>query len=101
MTDARPSGPGFSSTGIRVPDHVVFRSFGRELVLLNLHTRRYHGLNESGGKMLEALSELGDVALAADKVAAQYGAPRDQVQADLLGLCEQLAESGLIERVAG
>ena len=38
-----------------VPDHVVYREFVNETVVLNLETGTYHGLNPSGGRMLEAL----------------------------------------------
>ena len=45
----------FSRLGRRVPDHVVYRKYVRETVILNLDTGTYHGLNRSGGKMLETL----------------------------------------------
>ena len=35
---------------LRVPDHVVYRSFPGETVALNLNTGRYHGLLHSGGR---------------------------------------------------
>ena len=38
-----------------VPEHVVYREFVQETVILNLETGTYHGLNPSGGKMLETL----------------------------------------------
>lgn len=33
-----------------VPDHVVYRAFVDETVVLNLDTGRYHGLNAVGGR---------------------------------------------------
>ena len=38
---------------VRVPDHVVYRDFAEQTVALNLHTGRYHGLNETSAEMLE------------------------------------------------
>ena len=39
----------------RLPDHVVYRTFVYETVVLNLQTGKYHGLNRTGGRMLELL----------------------------------------------
>ena len=64
MTDKRadthdhvPSFPtrSFLSARVRLPQHVVHRSFVAETVVLNLRTGKYHGLNPTAGKMLEAL----------------------------------------------
>ena len=43
-----------------MPDHVVYREFVQETVILNLETGTYHGLNPTGGKMLETLGAAGD-----------------------------------------
>lgn len=82
---------------VRVPEHVVHRAFPAETVLLNLETGRYHGLNPTGGRMLELLEELGAVAEAAVQVADEYGQPLEVVQNDLCRLCADLAKRGLIE----
>ena len=36
-----------------VPQHVVYRRFAAETVVLNLETGTYHGLNATGARMLE------------------------------------------------
>jgi hypothetical protein len=41
------------SASLRLPQHVVHRSFVAETVVLNLQTGKYHGLNPVGGRMLE------------------------------------------------
>jgi Coenzyme PQQ synthesis protein D (PqqD) len=86
--------------GIRVPDHVVFRSFPGETVALNLNTGQYHGLNPVAGRMIEVLSESGDIAGAATSLAAEYDQPEEVVEADLRELCSSLLERGLIEAPA-
>jgi hypothetical protein len=75
----------------------VFRSFGSETVLLNLSTGQYHGLKGTGGPMLEALTETGDLDAAARRIAADYGHPLEDVTRDLRDLCAALAERSLIE----
>lgn len=82
---------------IRVPEQVVFRTFEAETVLLNLQTGRYHGLNATGTRMLELLGETGSVAATAEAVAAEYDASLGAVTQDVIQLCRDLVERGLIE----
>jgi hypothetical protein len=77
--------------------HVVHRAFVTETVVLNLETGKYHGLNPIAGRMLEALGRAPTVAAAADEVAAHYGEPVDEVRQDLVELCTDLVQRGLIE----
>jgi hypothetical protein len=82
---------------VRIPSHVVHRSFEQETVLLNLHTGAYHGLNETGGRMLTLLAETGSVRSTADAIARETSHPVEDVERDLTQLCADLAERGLIE----
>lgn len=83
---------------VKVPQSVVFRSFPTETVVLNLRTGKYHGLNPTAGKMLQALTEADSVREAAAAVAAEYDAPLETVEADVCGLCQNLLDRGLVER---
>jgi hypothetical protein len=82
---------------IEVPDHVVFRRFPAETVLLNLQTGNYHSLNPTGGRMLEVLSEVGNIAAASTRLAEEYEQPLDEILQDLREFCSGLADRGLIE----
>ena len=82
---------------ITVPGHVVFRSFDADTVLLNLSSGQYHGLNVTGGRMLELLQENGSVPVTASRVAEEFGQPLEEVTRDLLELCTELAARCLIE----
>jgi Coenzyme PQQ synthesis protein D (PqqD) len=84
-------------TNVRIPNHVVFRSFGSETVLLNLTTGQYHGVRGTGGRMLELLAETSDFDGAVRRVAQEYKHPVDQVERDMRELCAALAERSLIE----
>lgn len=86
---------------VRIPDNVVFRPFGEEMVVLNLGTGQYHGLNRSGGRMLEILAEVGDTAVAAPMIAAEFGHPLEDVARDLAELCTALEERSLVTIEAG
>lgn len=80
-----------------VPDHVVFRAFASETVLLNLRSGQYHGLNPSGGRMFEVLRDTGSIPATVDAIAEETGHPAMDIQQDLLSLCDRLSERGLIE----
>jgi hypothetical protein len=80
----------------RLPQHVVHRSFVSETVVLNLRTGKYHGLNPTAGKMLEALEAAASVGDAVPVLAGEYGLEREQIQTDLLTLVRGLLERGLI-----
>jgi hypothetical protein len=81
---------------VRVPQHVVHREFPVQTVVLDLRTGRYHGLNPSAGRMLAALEEAPNVAVAARIVAERYRMPRADVERAMCELCDQLLERGLL-----
>jgi hypothetical protein len=85
----------------RLPQHVVHRSFVAETVVLNLRTGKYHGLNPTAGKMLEALEAAPTVGDAVPALADEYGLEPEQIQADLLTLTRGLIERGLIVTADG
>jgi hypothetical protein len=82
---------------VRIPENVVFRSFGNETVLLNLTTGLYHGVRGVGGRMLEVLAETPDLGEAALRIADEYEYPLEEVSRDITELCEALAKRSLIE----
>jgi hypothetical protein len=80
----------------RLPQHVVHRSFVAETVVLNLRTGKYHGLNPTAGKMLEAIEAADTVGDAIPVLADEYGVEQEQIRKDLLALTRGLLERGLI-----
>src|SRR5665213_2894151 len=81
----------------RVPNNVVYRDFVNETVILNLNTGTYHGLNPTAGRMLQAVERSDTLREAAAKLATEYGWDLPRVETDLAGLCQTLANSGLLE----
>jgi hypothetical protein len=88
-------------TRVRVPEHVVYRDFADETVILNLESGMYHGLNATAAKMLETLEKGTSVGEAVESLAAEFGQPRDVIERDVLALCQTLGERGLIAHDAG
>jgi hypothetical protein len=90
---------GLLQARLRVPDHVVYRDFGDETVVLNLDSGMYHGLNHTAAAMLKVVGESDVVADAVERLVEQFEQPREVIEPDLLELCRALSERGLIERV--
>lgn len=95
--DAIPQEKLLRAATLRLPRHVVYRSFPTETVVLNLQTGKYHGLNPTAGRMLEALERTGVVSEAAAAIAEDYDQPIEAAEEDVCRLCEALLERGLIE----
>ncbi len=82
---------------VRMPQHVVHRSFVAETVVLNLNTGQYHGLNPTAGRMLEAIEAAPAAGAVVPELAREYGVEEEQIQSDLIALCQGLLDRGLIE----
>jgi hypothetical protein len=95
--DTATSTSSLLASKVKVPQHVVYRSFPAETVVLNLETGRYHGLNATAGRMLEALEQAACVRDAVAALAADYEQDPSVVEQDLCTLCQSLLERGLIE----
>lgn len=81
---------------VRVPVHVVYRSFVSETVVLNLETGLYHGLSPVGGRMLKALDRSPSFEDAVVAIADEYMRPHDEVRVDMREFCDDLAQRGLV-----
>jgi hypothetical protein len=79
-----------------VPEHVVYRDFPDETVILNLDSGMYHGLNATAARMLETLDSGIPVGAAIDSLAAEFAQPREVIERDVLSLCRALGDRGLI-----
>ncbi|MCP9485220.1 MAG: PqqD family protein [Gaiellaceae bacterium MAG52_C11] len=97
MTRKLPADFSIPTAHVSIPAHVVYREFAAETVILNLETGRYHGLNATGGGMLELLDRCDSVAEALTAFAGRYGKEPVEVEEDLRAFCTRLHERGLID----
>jgi hypothetical protein len=88
--------PVLSAT-VRIPEHVVHRSFVSETVVLNLRTGKYHSANPTGGRMLDVLEDCESLGEAAELLADDFDVPLERVTEDLVRFCRDLEERSLIE----
>jgi hypothetical protein len=96
--EAAPSNDPMLTARLRVPEHVVYRDFGDETVVLNLDSGQYHGLNSTAAAMLSAVDGAETVGAAVAPLAAELGQAPEVIERDLLELCQSLADRGLVER---
>jgi hypothetical protein len=80
-----------------VPEHVMFRTFSNETLVLNLKSGQYHSLNSTGGRILEVLAEHGRVQAAIDRLTEEYDRSPERLAEEICDYCSQLAEHGLLE----
>lgn len=99
------NGPGPTTDPLmrsfRIPEHVVFRSFVNETVVLNLKTQRFHGLNPTAGRMAEVLDREKTARSALAVIAADFGKAETEVEPHLSHFIGDMLERGLLEQADG
>jgi hypothetical protein len=90
-------GRGLLDAAVRFPEHVIFRSFVRETVALNLQTGQFHGLNATAGRMVELVGRCDRPRDAVGPLASEYGIPAHRIETDLAALLAELLDRDLIE----
>jgi len=88
-----------AEVAVQVPNHVVFREFVSETVVLNLKTGQYHGLNPVAGRILEVLNGEGRLKPAIAALAEEFRQPVDRIEQDVTRLCDELLARELLEVV--
>lgn len=88
-----------ADVAVRVPDHVVYRGFVSETVVLNLRTGQYHGLNPTAGRILEILDQIGRLGPVTAAVADEFKEPVERIKQDVAHLCDELLARELLEVV--
>jgi hypothetical protein len=84
------------STMLRVPDSVSMRTVRDEVVLLDMSSEQYYGLNAVGACVVNAVNDGADVNGAVTAVVAGFDAPEDQIRSDVVALVEELLTAGLL-----
>jgi len=82
-----------------IPDGIVFQSLQEELVLLNLHTGIYFGLNEVGARIWQLIQTHRQAPLqrVLDALVKEYDVRPERCTDDLLELIARLEENRLLE----
>lgn len=88
---------GDAPTAFVVPPGVLAREVDGEMVLLNLNTEQYYGLDAVGTEVVNRLTRL-PMAQAIDELCRLYEVEPAILRADVARLIDELLESGLLER---
>jgi hypothetical protein len=97
MTDSTMEWEQVAGAKAHLPQHVVYRSFATETVLLNVQTGYYHGMDPVGGRFFDVLRASGTVSEAVDVLAVEYEQPAERIREDMLHFCQELRGLELIE----
>lgn len=79
-----------------VPDHVLTQELSGELVLLDLKSQHYFGLDPVGTRMWNALADSASIAAAYEALLAEYEVEAQRLRQDMEGFIARLLEQGLI-----
>ena len=87
---------------VRVPQHVLMRQVGEELVLLNLDQERYYGLNLSGALLMQFAGAGATMGEIVERMLAEFEVAREQLEVDVRTVAADLMAAGLLEEgIAG
>jgi hypothetical protein len=80
----------------RIPGTVAARALGSEVVILDLATGTYYGLDDSGKRIWELFSEGKSVAETCNALVSEYDIDAQTVRADVERLAKELLDRRLI-----
>jgi len=83
---------------VSIPADVMVRQLGEELVILDLASGTYFGLDEIGARIWSLMEDGRSLREVCDDMVARYEVQADEVERDVLALARDLCERGLINR---
>jgi len=90
----KPAGPAYA-----VPTSVLFRRVNDQMVLLNIQSEQYYGLDDVGADIVTRITA-DPLADALTTLSTDYGVGRDVLDRDVATLVDSLLVAGLLVRVA-
>ena len=82
-----------------IEEDVVWRDLDGEVVILNLATGLYYGLEGAGSRMWQLLAEHRSTDAVADLLAEEYDVERPRLARDLETLVHRLADKSIVRIV--
>lgn len=83
-----------------VPEHVLMRGLGDEMVMLNLEAETYYGLNEVGARLMRLAEAGATLAQISEKLVSEFEVGREQLEHDLRAVAADLIAAGLLVEMA-
>lgn len=85
---------------VSVGDHVLYQEIGDEIVLLDLQSNQYYGLDAVGAEVWRLLAEISEPGVVAERMKEIYDADPAQIQNDVQVLVSELVHAGLLRDTA-
>jgi len=85
------------TAAISIPKNVLVRVFQNESVLLNLDSECYHGLDDVGTHMWQAVTQSKTLQEAYDLLQSEFEVDPATLKKDLADFIERLVQRGLVE----
>jgi len=82
---------------VKIPSVVVCQTAGSGTFVANIGTSMCYGLNGTGSRIWELMAEGHPMRSISSTIAREYGAPRREVERDVMALANQLAQRDLIK----
>jgi hypothetical protein len=79
-----------------IPEHVLARRTGDEMVVLNLDNEQYYGLDEVGARFWALIESGSSFGQAVDTLLGEYDVDREILVADLTAIVEDMRQNGLV-----
>ena len=74
----------------------LFQEVAGEIVILDLKSESYFGLNEVGARIWQLMQAHGELQQVYDVMLEEFDVDAQQLQADIQGLVDELAAAGLV-----
>ena len=87
----------FIESTVRIKDDVIFNDLQGEVVLLNLKTGIYFGLDPVGTRAWQLIQDHGSLGPVRDDMLGEYEVSAERLWEDLQDLVIRLADNGLVE----
>ena len=91
------AGTALLDSELRIPIHVVHRTFAHETVIIDLRSAQYHKMNATGGRMLNLLARGTSPREAARQLAGGFDGNDGKIESDICDFAADLLARGLIE----
>lgn len=82
---------------VRISDDAISSRLADEVVILNLRSGVYHGLEAVGSRVWELIQQPAPVTAVRDALLEEYDVEPDRCERELLALFEELKTHGLLE----
>jgi hypothetical protein len=82
---------------VAIKKDILVQNVDGELVLLNLESEQYFGLDDVGNTMWSCLKETESLQGAYDRLIDRYNVDPEELKQDFLNLVEQFVEHDLVE----